>query len=436
MRTRRAALGLLLTAGLIAPAYAPAAAADLPTSIGVGDNPIAVEISPDGTRAYVTNAADRTVSVISTATRTVTATVTVGTQPEGIAFSPDSRTAYVANAGDHNTDWGSVSVIDTTTSTVARTVSVHPLKSPRAVVVAPDGGKAYAVGSDHLAVIDTATGVAHPVHVGGNATDVQITPDGSRLYVADFYNKRVVVVSTATESVIATVPLPTAPNNIAITPNGTRAYVTSYSSDKVYLITTADNQVSATVDVPGGPLGVAAAPNGGQIYLTGHQAHTLMTLSVNTNTIIQTRSGGWYPRSVAITPNGFEAYALQAHYVSVADISGVNEPGPDRLVRGESLTAYQSRTSPDGKYRLLMQADGNLVLYVAATNQALWATHTHGSGATRVTLQHDGNLVLYAPNNVPKWATHTWGTAADRLLVQNDSGLALHGPGGTRFWSR
>ncbi|WP_329767539.1 hypothetical protein, partial [Bacillus nitratireducens] len=40
---------------------------------------------PDGTRAYVTNQASNTVSVINTATNTVIDTVPVGVAPTGIA---------------------------------------------------------------------------------------------------------------------------------------------------------------------------------------------------------------------------------------------------------------------------------------------------------------------------------------------------------------
>ena len=40
---------------------------------------------------------DNTVSVINTATNTVSATITVGTNPNGISVSPDGSKVYVAN---------------------------------------------------------------------------------------------------------------------------------------------------------------------------------------------------------------------------------------------------------------------------------------------------------------------------------------------------
>ncbi|MEJ2858627.1 MULTISPECIES: hypothetical protein [unclassified Saccharothrix] len=426
-----------MTAGLIASTPGAATAATWPVPyVRVGENPISVEISPNGALAYVTNAEDRTVSAIDTASKTVTATIPVGIQPEDVAFTPDSRRAYITNAGDSNTDKGSVSVIDTAAKQVVSTVSVAAVIAPRAVAVTPDGTKAYVVGSGYeMSVIDTATNTATPVHIGrSGATDVKVTPDGSRVYIADFYSKRVVVVSTATNSVIANVPLPTAPNRIAIMPDGLRAYATSYQADKVYMIATAGNYVAATVSTPN-PLAVAPAPNGRQVHVADYDSNTMSSIDVATNTVLGSREIGMYAVSMAITRTGTEAYVvLRSNYsVVIRDIAA--EPGRDRVVAGERLEAGQSKTSPDGRYRLTMQTDGNLVLY-NANNQAVWHTHTNGTGATYAVLQYDGNFVVYAPHLEAKWHTNTWSSAADRFVVQNDSNLVLYGPNGFPHWHR
>ena len=51
------------------------------TSIPVGDGPLAVALTPDGTLAYIANQTDSTVSVIDTASKTVIATIPVGSFP-------------------------------------------------------------------------------------------------------------------------------------------------------------------------------------------------------------------------------------------------------------------------------------------------------------------------------------------------------------------
>ena len=54
-------------------------------------------MSPDGSKVYVTNNLSNTVSVINTATNTVTATIPVGANPFGVSVSPDGSKVYVAN---------------------------------------------------------------------------------------------------------------------------------------------------------------------------------------------------------------------------------------------------------------------------------------------------------------------------------------------------
>jgi YVTN family beta-propeller protein len=85
----------------------------------VGDQPVGVAVSADGSRAYVTNLNSDNVSVIDTSSNMVTATVTVGDQPIGVAVSADGSRVYVANQESDN-----VSVIDTLSNMVTVTVTV------------------------------------------------------------------------------------------------------------------------------------------------------------------------------------------------------------------------------------------------------------------------------------------------------------------------
>ena len=56
--------------------------------------------------------------MISTATNTVTANNNVGSGPYGVAVTPNGEYAYVTNFGD-----GTVSVISTATNTVTETIT-------------------------------------------------------------------------------------------------------------------------------------------------------------------------------------------------------------------------------------------------------------------------------------------------------------------------
>ena len=68
-------------------------------TIPVGSSPFGVAVTPDGAKVYVANNLDDTVSLIATATNTVTATIPVGTLILcGVAVTPDGAKVYVANS--------------------------------------------------------------------------------------------------------------------------------------------------------------------------------------------------------------------------------------------------------------------------------------------------------------------------------------------------
>lgn len=87
--------------------------------IPVGVLPQAITLSPDGARAYVANRGSDTISVIDTATSTVTDTVPTGAGPGIVALTPDGTRGYVVLA-----DAGLVSVLDTATNTFGTDIPV------------------------------------------------------------------------------------------------------------------------------------------------------------------------------------------------------------------------------------------------------------------------------------------------------------------------
>lgn len=97
-------------------------------------------------------------------------------------------------------------------------------------------------------------------------------------------------------------------------------------------------------------------------------------------------------------------------------------------------SAVGGRTSPDGRFRLVMQADGNLVLY-APGPAALWHTRTAGRPGATAVLQADGNLVLRSRAGAVLWHTRTWGHPGARLAVQDDGNLVLRAATGRVVWA-
>jgi YVTN family beta-propeller protein len=97
-------------------------------TIGVGLYPVGVAFSPDGSRGFVTNDCSGTVSVIRTATRHVIGTVIAPCHPASVAVSPDSTHIYVAH---NNRRDGIMTTTDVTLSARAQRMADSLATWPR-----------------------------------------------------------------------------------------------------------------------------------------------------------------------------------------------------------------------------------------------------------------------------------------------------------------
>ena len=104
-------------------------------------------------------------------------------------------------------------------------------------------------------------------------------------------------------------------------------------------------------------------------------------------------------------------------------ISAPATPVASQLASNTSLQPGHSISSPNGRFKLYMQLDGNLVLY--APSGAIWSSGTCGKAGTSASMQRDGNLVLYR-NGRAVWASNTAGHTGAYLALQNDGNLVIY----------
>jgi hypothetical protein len=92
--------------------------------------------------------------------------------------------------------------------------------------------------------------------------------------------------------------------------------------------------------------------------------------------------------------------------------------------------------SANGKYKLLLKEDGNLVLIDTVSNSQTWASRTSGKGTGELRMQDDGNLVLYkGTKKDPVWATGTNGKGTGcRLVLENYGDLVLYDKNSRIIW--
>lgn len=270
--------------------------------IPVGSHPIRIAMSPNGLRAFVTNHSDNTVSMIDTQTLTeILPRIPVGTGPQELAFTPNGKRLYVVHSSDNR-----VFVINPSTGAVIKQITIPP-----------------------------TTGAAE-------AKDILASPDNNFVYVANYANGSVDVITVAGNRVTS-IPAAAGPRRLAMTPDGAYVLATDYLGDMVTVIDTATNTFFKNIPVGHQPRGIAITPDGTKTYVTN--VNTLGTVSVIRNsdfTVTSTISVGDTPWQVLVPPAPNSRYAYVSNTGSGIPSSSVS------IIDTTTDTVFKTLTSADG----------------------------------------------------------------------------------------
>jgi len=298
---------------------AVAATSTAAATAGIGLGPLGVAINPAGTRVYVANYGDSTdlktpgtVAVIdadqtSATLNKVIATITVGVRPEIIAFNPSGTLAYVTNSVGNT-----VSVIDTTANKETTKLAVGGV--PIGVAFTPDGKKAYVTLADksRVAVIDaianTVSSTTIPLSYS-NPIGIAINSAGTFAYVADFglaeaspaQAGAVSVIDLSKNAEVAAIPVGLGPTGIALSPDGSRVYVANYVGGTVSVVDATTNKMIAQTLSGVGSLGISVDSNGTFAYVNNSGSNSVTVLDLATNVASGAISVGSSPNYGAVT---------------------------------------------------------------------------------------------------------------------------------------
>ncbi len=293
-------------------------------TIPVGATPFGIDVTPDGSRVYVSNSTGGSVSVIDTASQAAISTITsnVGTTPVGIAVDASGTYAYVANYG---------------AGTVTR----------------------IAVSTGATSSINVSAAVSG---VCANLLNITISPSGTTLYAACQDQGRVVAVpvgggmGTVWMNVAGTFP-----TDVAISADGSTLVSSLSGSNQAYLL---DGLGNAFVSVTAGPYAVAVSQTSGLAYLAGQASGALSIVNTATrSTVGSTIAVGGQLSDIAITPDGATALVtvLDQDVVRVVNLSTGEVTGSIPVGDGpQSLTI-----SHDGHYAFTANRNDNTVSVIA-----------------------------------------------------------------------
>ena len=107
----------------------------------------------------------------------------------------------------------------------------------------------------------------------------------------------------------------------------------------------------------------------------------------------------------------------------------------DRLQANQQLNVNEALASNNAIVKVVMQMDGNLVLYRQSDGGALWASNTWGTAMDHAVMQGDGNFVGYTAAGVPLWDTATDGNQGAWIVLQNDGNLVVYDSANNPLWA-
>lgn len=279
----------------------------------------------------------------------------------------------------------------------------------------PDGRRVYAPDPRGMAVIDTATnqivatvdlGFQNPSRGGGATAGlggasspglVGVSPDSAFIYIPTSMGSSdgvILIVSTATNSVVATVETLPFPRASAVTPDGTEVWLTLEAEARVQRVSTASNTVVGEIALtapPGSLTNIAFSPDGSLAYVCTQAGLAVVDLTTFAQvTEIPIASGCQW---TAVRPDGARLYVDW-----VVDPLIVVIDAEQNTVVDEIPVARHPRmlaTSFDGSRLFVISTETDFLTVIdTATNEVLMAKKLANSEPAKL-------LVVRVPPPLP-----------------------------------
>jgi DNA-binding beta-propeller fold protein YncE len=291
---------------------------------------------------------------------------------------------------------------------------------PRLVALTPDGGRAYVTLEEFrpdgvvgaVAVIDTATNslvATIPLH---HACGVVVAPDGHTVYVPVFDSSQgkgiVSVIDAGTNTVVDGVVVSGpggGPKGVAIAPDGRRVYVATdhevaspEAQGKVSVIETDSKAVIASFRIHPFPGAAAITPDGRSVYVLDTEGDPAV-IDTTTHQITFPHGGTILDGRMAFTPDGLRAFVVSegSDFVEVLDVASHTTVTVVDVFGG---TSTDVAVTPDGRRVYVTQRPGHSssqrrILAIDTATQKLVGAPLEWSGsADGLAITPDG-LIAY-----------------------------------------
>ncbi|MFC4726885.1 beta-propeller fold lactonase family protein [Coralloluteibacterium thermophilus] len=229
--------------------------------------------------------------------------------------------AYVPNQRS-----GTISIIDTGSDSVVRTLSGGGLGNRiQQIMVAPGGDSLLVVdaAAHRLVELDIASDrIRRSVDIGENAEGVTASPSGEQLAVCVEGENEVMLIDEASFEIGAHIPTQgRAPEHCVYTPDGRFLLTSNEASSDLDVIDVASATSVGLIEVSGHPRGMAFAPDGNIVYVAQESADVVDVVDLAQRSRVASIPAGLRTAGLALSPDGSRLYASNggAHSVTVID---------------------------------------------------------------------------------------------------------------------
>jgi len=275
----------------------------------------------------------------------------------------------------------SIGVINIATDAIVDKIPVPT--PPVSFLVSPDGSRVYVENTTMITVISTLTNTTIATIPIPNAGGMAISPDGSRIYLTYSLNSfspgTVAVINTLTNLVIATITVGLDPGGISVSPDGSRVYVANsntsdvLNSSNVSVISTATNSVIATIPVGSNVSnlsGILVSPDGTKVYVAQLYTNIVSVLSTSTNSVIATIGVGNGSTGLLISPDGQTLYVTNSGNNTVSVVNITTNTVIATILVGQSPQGIS--ITPDGQRIYVSNTESyNISVISTATNTVI-----------------------------------------------------------------
>jgi YVTN family beta-propeller protein len=400
------------------------------SQIGAGNNPFGVVVSANGATAYVAdyntnNGGTDGITTVDLSQSPPTSSF-IATDPSGgtfkpleVALSPDGRTLWAVYPPN-----GRVEKIDLTGAS-------------------PTAGAPFSDGTND------------------GADSIALSPDGRTAWVTDQPEGQVTPIDLTQDPPVPGTPIPVGRNGsfgtcdgasgssswpfgVAVSPDGSKVFVADIGTDQVSVIDTGSRRVT-NVDLPagGGAYQVAVAPDGQTVYVSQPCAHDVVPVSVSGTpsagtpiTVTFPDDAGGSPQGLAITPDGRHLYVGDGsgsgnQTVDVPLPSGTPQTAIDggSVIRSGVVTPDQA---PVANFSATSAAAGQPVSFDASSSRVAVGSITRydwnfGDGSGVSTASPTVTHVYGAPGTYTASVTETDSAGTSTTVVYTGQSVARNG---------